>query len=366
MKHNIFIIIIFFVLLSGAYFFCNTLFLAEQKSFDKARISDLEMNASAVSVITGFFINDLIACVKHASAKLSKNSKEPTEKDLEYIYNTFALIDLPIMNIGFLDEKGIVKNIYPSTFLETKGSSFADYKCFQQSKKLNKLTASKVVSYPQSKDYETNRNFFVLTLPVINKDGIRTGFITASVDMNSLTDLIQLTNYINAESHIKFYIIDPERDQILCSPDDIKGRISEARGRNSIRDFVMNASKITSKNSSKLIGKGKNKIYVTTSKVNVKDIPLVVVATDPYINTFNYSADATRRIAMIIVFVCIMLILLILLIVYQKTVVKKLKMQISSLEIIIDKDSVKKETEKIAQSDYFKELNDKIKTIRDK
>jgi len=363
MKQNIITTIIFAVLIAGAYYFCNSLFTSQQKSFDEARINDLEMNASAVSVITAHFMNNIISCVKHSAKKISKFDAIPDSIDLETIYNSISILDLPIESLGFIDLDGTLKTIYPPAFSEAVGRNYSEYEFFRKSKKLGKLTASKVVSYKYSDSKLNDRSFFVLITPVTNYKGARIGYVTVSIGTEGLTNLIQLQRYVSRESHIKFYIVNPEYDQILCSPDNMQGKISES-GRENARNFIIAAAKTDNKNSSVLIDKGSKKLFLTTSKINLKDISLLVVASEPYMKTFNYSADSFRRILLIIVFTFIILVLMILLIIYQKVVVKKLKKQITDLEIIIDKKNLEKEVEKITQSDYFSELNDKIKNLK--
>ena len=365
MKHNIITTIIFAVLIVGAYYFCSTLFISQQKSFDKAKINDLEMNASAVSVITAHFMNDIIACVEHSAQALSKYAATPANSELETIYNSISILDLPIESLGFIDLDGTLKTIYPSAFSEAIGRSFDNYEFFKKSEKNGRLTASKVVSYKYSDNQLNDRPFFVLITPVLNNDGVRFGYVTASIGTKGLTDLIQLQKYVSSESHIKFYIVNPDYDQILCSPDSMQGKISD-EGRENARNYIIATSKTDIKNSSILIDKGSKKLFLTTSKVNLKDISLMVVASEPYMKTFNYSADASRRILLIIVFTFIILVLIIMLIIYQKVVVKKLKKQITKLEIIIDKNSTKEEIGKISESDYFKGLNEKVNKIKDK
>ncbi len=351
----------------GAYYFCNTLFLSEQKSFDDAKLVDLEMNASAVSAIVSFVFNDLVSQVKYIATEVSNGKKEPTKEELKKIFHSFTERDMPIIDLGFFDDAGTLKVIYPLSYSNEIGNNYAFRDYFQKAKKLNKLEASKTLKNFKPKGTETDMDSFVIIKPVLNKLGKRFGFVFIDVDVDSIADSIQLNKYVKTDTNIKFYIVNPEYDNIICSPDKSlqAGKLSTEWLEN-IRKFIIKASKFPEKNNSKLVGVGNDKIYVTTSKVDVKEASLVVVAAVPYVDTINYSADFVRKVLLISVATSIMLMLFILLIVYQKTVVKKLNMQIRNLKIIIDKRSTKSEAEQITQSDYFKNLNRKVKKLKNK
>ena len=368
MKHFILEVVLFILILSGASYICHSLYVTEQNKYNIATQKDLIRNAASVSAIISYVFNDFISDIEFAAKSVTKyNDGIPTEEDLEDLFTSIIGTKLQVKNICFLDDKGTLKMVYPATYSNRLGNNYAFREYFKKVESANETVVSRVMQNYKAKGTEADMFSFVVITPVFNKKRERTGFILSDIDNTSLAEFLKLDNFIKDDNPISFYLINNEYDQILCAYDGALNstKISDYLDNDKkVREFLIRSSKTRNTNDSILMDTSGGDYYVTISDVDFKYAPLSIISAIPYTKTINYSADFVRKILLLTVFFMAILIIVIVLVYYQKTMVRKLQKQITNLEIIIDREAVRAETEKVSQSAYFQELNEKIKSLK--
>ncbi len=299
------------------------------------------------------------------AAFLEHRNDTPTVDNLKLLYNCIIKSKTTLLNIAFLDNSGTQQCIYPKKFSTSNGLnySFRDY--FKEVRKTNETVMSEPLVNFNPKGNILEYEAITFISPVVSlSHKKKLGYLIINVDIASLEELIQYKDKKGDYTSISFYLIDTKSNNILISPSNEKSEKLSIANKD-FRSFIINYSNPCKENHSILTKISKEKVYITSTHLKINNYTFAIVAAVPYKHTINYIADFSRMIALIIIFIALMLFLVAAFVIYNEIIVKKLKNKISRLEIIIDEKSKIQDMEDIVQSEYFKNLADKVKSIKD-
>ena len=362
MKLRYLIILTFVLVITGAALILNSVYKAEQGRFVSSHKINLKLQTFALSTALEYLFSDYINNIEFAASNLCKNEQLPTEQDMKKAAQFLIKTNRYGMGVGFYDTKGILKYTYPKKYSDEIGNNFSFRNYFKEVRKTNKTVISiPLDSYRPKKTELKYRGISIIT-PVFNNTKKKIGYFSIDIDIGKLGDLIQLDKNITEKNHVSYFLVDVKKRHFLYSPfhDNQKNSYINIR---KFQGFLMNFLS-DRKDLCTLTDFGRHKIYISSNYINFKDSSLMVAAVIPYTKSIGYSANSSRLILSIAIFVLLILILIAVIVICNRVIVKKLEKQYSRLEIVIDKEIKDQNIKRITSDTFFKELSEKIKSIK--
>ena len=353
MKLRIFTILMFLTIITGAGYVLKSFHRAEEKRVYTSKKINLKLQTFALATALDYLFSDYIKDITILATRVAYQDPlvVKMERDFELLINSGHFL----INIGFLNTKGILKYIYPSKYSNCIGIdySFRDY--FKDAEKTNNL----IISLPLENHQHQNKVFeyssIVIINPVYDRNNKNAGYLTFEVDIDEIGQLIQLDRVIEENSHISYYLVDVAQKEILCYPSLTNQPYFHLKNKK-FRDFLINFSSDL-KGSTAMVDFEGNNLYISSNYINYKDSSVMIIAVQPYSKSINYSANYARRFLLIIIFILLILVLITILVICNKVIVKKLQGEITKLKIDIDIKATQKETKHITENDFFKNLS---------
>jgi hypothetical protein len=362
MKKYIVTILIFLVIVVVNGFLFNSLFQSEQEKYEDSVKNDIQQQTIMLSNALWYLFNDYISDISLMSSFLGHIKKTPNVDFLKFLYENAKKPEIGLLNIAFFDNDGIQQCIYPSKYSNSNKLNYSFRHYFKEAQKTNKTIISKALTNYRPQKVEQEYRSIVFITPIINLNKKKYGYILLNFDILSFKKLMRHKNKKD-DRYISFYLVDTKNDELLYAPQSLCARKLSSSDRD-FCSFVINFSKTHNGKNSKLTKVSGKKLYISSSQVKIASTSLAVAATIPYKDTISYTADFSRRISLITVYIGLVLFMIATFVMYNEFIVKKLANKISRLEIIIDEKTKEQEMKNIVQSEYFKELKSKIKSIK--
>jgi len=363
MKKYLITILIFLVIIIANGFLFNSLFQTEHRKYENSVKNDMQQQTVMLSNTLWYLFNDYMSDISLMTSFLGYINKTPNVDFLKLLYENVKKPEISLLNIAFFDNDGTQQCVYPAKYSASNKLNYSFRKYFREAQKTNKIIVSKaLINYRPKKATQEYRSIVFIT-PIVNSSKEMRGYIVLNLDILSLKKLMRYENK-KGDRYISFYLVDTRHDELLCAPQSLRAdKLSPAN--KDLRSFIINFSKGNNVNHSALTKVSGKKIYVASNRLKIANTLLTVVATVPYKETISYTADFSRRISLITVYIGLILFMIAAFVMYNEFIMKKLTNKISRLEIIIDEKTKEQETKNIVQSEYFKELKDKVKLIKE-
>ncbi len=355
--------VIIVVLVATGYLF-KRLYHYEQVKYGKSLTRILEQQTVSLSNSIWFLFNDYISDINLMSAVVTKNEIPPSIKELAFLYENTKKPQIGLINIAFLDKDGTELAVYPEKYLASNGVNFSFRRYFQRVRKENRPILSKPLENYAPNDLFKQYNSFVIISPVKSNEGVVAGYLLLNLDVSSLESLF----YANAEkeyhNNISFLVIHSGEEELAYSS-ETNNFTHLFKNDKELKNFIFKiAERKDEQIYTRIVNIAGERVLLCVNHIDICGEKLAVVAVLPYKITVNYSADFSRRITLIIAYIVFMLLLIATFIIYSEIIVKRLQKKISRLEIIIDERAKEKELTDISESDFFKEIEDKAKSLK--
>jgi hypothetical protein len=362
MKKYIVTTLIFLALIFSAYFFYRSTIQTEQEKTEISFKAEIYLQAVILSDNLWYLFNDYVSGVERIKFYLGEKGKVPTAADLKRFYDNVNKAKFNLINIAFVDSGGTCISIYPEKYSVEKGINYSFRNYFKEAQKTDKVVISKSSINYRPHNKALKYRAVTIIAPVKDLENKNLGYILADIDVFDLEKFNQY-KFLAQNGKISFYIIDTDGNEILSSP-QISGWHKLSTTNKDFRSFIINYPKTHNENkciSAKVSGE---KAFFASSPLKIGDNSLAVVAMLPYKGSIMSTTDFFSRLSVIMSFTTLIVFFLFGFVLYHGVIVKKLKKKISRLEIVIDDKLKKQDMEDIAQTEYFKELQDKIKSIK--
>ena len=362
MKIRYLVTLTFVLIIIGAGLILNSVYKAEQRRFEASYKINLKLQTLALSNALEYLFSDYINNISYAASDLCKNELLPTKQNIEKATDFLVKTNRCIISASFIDTKGILKYTYPKKYSDAIGNNFSFRNYFKEVQKTNKIVISIPLDNYRPKNIELKYRGISIITPVFNNTKQRVGYLSIDIDIGRLGDLIQLDKSFAKKSHISYCLVDIKNKHFLYSPYHDSPKNLYINSRN-FQDFLISFLS-DRKERSTLINYGRHKIYVSSYFIDFKDSSLMVAAVLPYNKSTGHSANFSHLILLIIIFVLLILFLIAMIVIYNRIIVKKLEKEFTRLEIVIDEEIKKQNIEHITSDAFFKELSEKIKSIK--
>ena len=363
MKKNILPIIVIIVVLTATGFLFKRLYHYEQVKYVNSLKKVLEQQTISLSNSIWYLFNDYISDINLMSAIVARNKIPPSEKELAFLYKNTQKPQIGLINIVFLDKDGTGLAVYPKKYLASNGVNFAFRKYFQRVIKEDKPILSKPLKNYSPSPLFKQFDSFVIISPVKSDEGVVVGYLILNLDVSSLENLFYTQATSGQHSNISFFVIHSGEEELAYfsrAPYFTKLFNSNEE----LEDYIFKYAEKGDSIHTEIAKIAGERVLLCANHLDVCGEKMVVVAVLPYKITANYSADFSRRITLVSAYIIFMLLLVATFIIYSEIIVKRLKRKISTLEIIIDEKAKEKEMTEISESDFFKKIEDKAKSLK--
>ena len=345
------------------YLLYYSLIYSKHKKTNDSFNNEMFLQAVILSDNIEDLFNDYIQNIALIMFYLGEKGVDPTLADLKRFYNSTNKSRLSLLNIAFLDNNGTCMSIYPEKYSPEIGLnySFRDY--FQKVKNTEVIVTSKPMeNFRPHKDVPVYGAITIIA-PLIDNNEKKLGFVRFDVNIYDLIELIH-NEFQRQRRKLAYFIVDTVNNEIISSTQNIQPKNLSIEN-DKFRSFIINFAKEPNNEDkyiqTKISGK---KAFFASCPLNIGNNSLTVVATLPYEGSIVSTTDFFNRLSVVMIFTTLILFFGLGFIIYHEFIVKKLKKKISHLEIIIDKKTHKQNIDDIVQTDYFKELSEKLKSIK--
>ncbi len=186
------------------------------------------------------------------------------------------------------------------------------------------------------------------------------------VSVDNLAVLIKLDTYFKHKDELEYYLLNLEYDNIIGTPNR-KQKNNDyykliQKNFLKIESLLFQTETTAHCITTELNGK---KTYAAGKIINAANKTMAVIGIAPYKTPMNFSQDFIRKSSYLIIYVLIIVLIITIIIINFTSELKKLKSQVIKLKIDFDNKPAIEETKHITESDYFKELQTKIKKIKE-
>jgi len=360
MKNIFLFILLVVVLIVGFGIFIFYLYQQDIERIENDRIGDLSVITDTIANDLGYIFTTTERDLKLLSS-IYRDRKPPTVEELSNIYNTAFDINSFLINIFYMDSDGTMRAIGPGKYSKEIGNKYAFRSYFLNAKNSGGSFFSEVLSNYKAKSSEEEYDSVVVVLPVYNKMKQFKGLFGANLDLNKLQKRIQTGVMSKSTTKGGLYFIDYKNKQIVSGSNKIKNTPIFER-------FLLSVS---AKEGNKSIDKNKftfnGKKYFCSSKlIKNKKFTFQVLGIFPSTDSVFSLKGLYKQISGIAIIVGAVILIALFIIIYNEKIMKKLKKRIEVLEINIDSTKKEKDVGNIIDSDYYRELQNKINAIREK
>jgi hypothetical protein len=362
MKKMARILVLFLVLCLAFYYIINFIISSEQKKSLEAFENEIHLQTVVLSNTLWLLINSYVSDVNLITSFLNEKNAPPTTDDLKAFYGNILKPKMFLLNIAFLNNSGTQISIYPRKYSKSNGLNYSFSEYFKEVQKTGRIVISKALMNYRSEELVKGYHSINIIAPVTGLNKKKFGYLVFAIDILKLEELAHFKMHASG-SNMSFYLVDLNNNEILCDsqPSDISEPLT---GSAKFRSFLKNYAKTNDSKRGVLAEISDRKVFLSSTSLKIGRKSLAVVAMVPYIKSANYTADSFRIFFLISSYLALILFLIISFIVYHEVIVKRLRKKISRLEIIIDKKTKDLHTEEIVQTEYFKELTEKLKKIK--
>jgi len=362
MKKIIIYILIIVVIFSTGAFLSFKLFENYHNTSEKIITNELKMLTSSVNLsFRNYFKNTRIKLELIAS--LFKSEKLTFSEKLKELYNKYIKNDNYIINIFFVNNKGIVKDIDPSIYSNIIGITFPINKYFKNYEKYDTSLYSYHNTNKNLIKNNSNKNLVLALLPIYSKDSKFHGLLGININISRMvSDLektVNIDNSANALNEVKLYFIDYEKDCII-------GDSSHKNDLELNKLIIKSSNKNRNKNTSGYFDFKNSRYIYSFHSIDQSKYKFRIFGYVPYSLTSGYIKEFTAQLAWILILGCIILLFIIIVIVSYEIMIKKLRHHIVKLNINMDTEAEKKDVSKIVDSEYFDTIAETVRKLKEK
>jgi hypothetical protein len=362
MKKYIIITISFLIMLTLGYFAYNSIVNIEKKKEVLAIRSEIYLRTLLLSDKMIHLFNDYASKAKRITFYFADKDVIPTEADLKLFFNHTEKTRLKLLNIAFADNNGTCLSIYPKEYSASVGLNYSFRNYFKKAQETDKVVFSKPLKNYCPHEKALEYGAITIIAPIINSADKKLGYILLDIDVFNIKEFIP-SKLMDKESKLKFYIVDTDNNEILASPQIPDSNKLSIHNKN-FSSFIINFARTHNEDrffSSSISGE---KAFFVVSPLKIGSNSMAVVAMLPYKKSIISTTNFFSELSLIMTFTALVLFFIFGFIIYHEFIVKKLRSQISCLKIVIDENNRNENVEEISQTDYFKELRKKIKSMK--
>ena len=357
MKLRIFILLTFLFVIVGAASILNSVNNAAKRQFEDATRINLRLQTVALATTLDYVFTDYIKDMNFVASRL-KTRRLDSAAGMRIAYDYLFNSNRYVINVCYLNKEGILEYIYPKKYSGAIGNDYSFREYFKKAKKTNKLVISMPVDNYRPQKTNVEYKSINLLLPVLDKIGKKKGYFAMGIDVDSLSHLVELDRNIEGDSKTSYYLVDTEKKEFLCSPAP-SAEQDPVSNSEAFIDFLLQFSHGREQRCA-LTSFDKKKMYVSSNYVNFRDSSLMIFATLPYTESIDSFANFAREMSLIIIFFLLTLILIAIIVISNRTIVKSLERKFDDLKIVVDEKIKKQDIEEITESEFFKDLSEKV------
>ena len=212
-------IVLFFtfllVVLIGGFFVSKSFYDDAIFNSEKAAETELQMITGSVSEDLNYILSDTGRDLNMIS-RMFNQGDIPTKKELMAIFEDFYSTNSYMMNLGFINSKGISKLVVPEKYKEFLGIdySFRDY--FKIAKKYKKEIYSEVLFNYRPTGKEPKYETIAIITPLYDSNNKFHGVIFTDLDLDKISRRIQTELIANSTTKAGLYCIDYKKSKIIA------------------------------------------------------------------------------------------------------------------------------------------------------
>ncbi len=368
MKHYIFSLLLIILILLGAFFFAHNLYYQEINKLIENRTSELKTDTSITSAVISHFLDNSISNINLAALSFAELNSHQFKTD--YIANLFKTLNAqkPLFNkLSYINNNGTPLHSYP---LESNDFNFL------HSNRLNEYieqikTGNSIIIPPfnnkQDKIAKQNDYFIMGTQVLNNLNEENNGFILGVIDIGELIELIQIDNYFKSKSNVEYFLVNTITGNIIASPPlTEKNKLFyelSTKFAKSLKDRLFISD---SKSVCVSVPFNNKCFYVVGCRIKTPKQNLSIIGIAPNTNTNAITKEFIRKSSYLVIYVLIFILIIGITLTNFIHELKKLKKQVTSLKIEINKTTAEEDKRQITESEYFLDLQKKIENLKDK
>jgi len=358
MKNILLFVLLVAVLIIGFSIFTFTLYEKEIKRIENERYDDLSITTTTIANDLSFIFSSTEKDLK-LLASIYSNKKVPSTSALSKIYDSIFDSNSFLLNIFFMNSEGTMKAIAPKIFKCEIGNNYAFRKYFQKAINNKSIVFSDVLSNFREKKNEQNYKSIIVVLPVCDDENNFKGILGANLDLNKIQKRIRAESLTKKMSTTGFYCIDYKNSTVVAGPID--------RSNNQVFDKLLLSiakSAFFDKLNDKTFTFNDKKYIFSSNVVSNINFTFQILGILPLNESIFSFKQIFKQIKGIVVMIVGVIIIVLFIILYNEKIHKKLKSRIRDLEINIDHKKTVESMHCITESDYFKQLQEKINSIK--
>ena len=358
MKNFILFALFCIVLIAGATFFSSSF-------YNDAILSVEETTSIKLKMVTGAVTSELSEIFIESGrniqliAALFDNDFEVSKEKLSNIYYKYLKNNSFLTSFGFLNKKGTMEVIVPEKFNKEKGNNYSFRSYFSKAKTTKNLVYSQILENYRPNNKEEIYETIVLALPVYSNN-IFNGAFFGQLDVLKIQNTFKQIVHISGNNMIDLYFYDQKENKIICDSELLEDKKFENFLENRMTSYNkgINIDNINTYNG--------NKYFVEIKPVQDlnNDNAFFMIGIIPYSKVIGFFSKFSARIMYLAIFITLIVVIALVILVYNQKVIRGLTSKIKILEISINEVTKKQNIDEITESEYFKELKEKISKLQ--
>ena len=365
-RHIIIPAFLVIIILSLSFLFKFLLDYEKRKFYNNEKKS-IEIHTYSLSNAIWYYFANLATYIKlSASYFEQKFDSTPTTNDLKLLYESISQKDISLINVGFLNVSGILTSICPTKHSQEVGINFSFRDYFKKVSQTNKsVISAPIYDYRPLKGEKKQRAIYLIT-PIFKSTAEKIGYLSLKISLDDISNLIKVPQNLADNIKLKYYVVDQSNNKFLYTPKNSGGLSHFLYKNETIKSFLLEYTKAAKTGECTLVKKQGGELFICSNKLNIQGTELTLIALIPYKEASSYSSSFLNRIFLMALYIAIIVIMVTGLIIYNEFILKKLNKRIEKLEILIDEKEKKKDLDQITHSEYFEDLKEKVKKIKNK
>jgi hypothetical protein len=359
MKNIIFFSVFLIVVLIGGLLVSVSFYKDSVNIGEEAAKSELQMITGAVAKDLNYILSSSYRDLKLV-ASFFKTDELPTEKELNEIFNDYFNSNSFLLAFWFNDKNGIRKVTVPEKHSNDNGNDYSFREYSKQVKNYRKSVYVEVLSSYRPNGIEIEYEAIVIVTPVFDKNNNFIGALGTVIDVDDIEKRIQTDSSTKAVTKSGLYCVDFINSRIVAGHKNKKKTTPE------FDNFIINISTSTDFKEQHVAIKthlGK-KYFVTGSLITNPAYSFDLIGIFPYEETMAFIPHFFTQIKWLMIFILGVIILALFIVIYNQTIFNILRKQIRTLDIHVSELEKQKAITDVTESDYFKDLQSKIKNLK--
>ena len=337
-------------------------------------LSELSVTSAETAGKISYILKNSINSLEWEADNLRQiTSIKDKHNRIDAFHKAFTKINNNLLNVWLINKNGIMKHIVPTSISRNDpsiiGKDYSTYQYFKTAKGSKKTTISNIINVEGD---NTNKKTLAIAVPLLNKKGEFEGILGADLNIHQLIADIKINKTDKLETKTTKEVMEmfclSTDDGIIISGADLDniGKEITTIPSQKILNFIKPLSSIYKNTAAGVFVGKKGKFLTAASLITLKGnhTPYAVLITIPQSVASKQLFSLYIKQLVLMVFIFITVILVMYTLIANKKVISKQVEKIKQLEIQLNEEAKHKSVSEIEETEYFKSLIKRAKTLK--